>query len=105
MGMLGVGAPGGGGRGARGEIGGAGCEKRTTPRHHPRGVRGKQQSHNLQPRLRANGGKAVGASGDYEWIGLLHISIIAEIRNRGNFFFSETLSSPSASYFLCATFL
>jgi len=47
--------------------------------HHTRGVSGKQQAHDLQSRLGANGGEAVGAAGDQERIRSLHISIIAEI--------------------------
>src|SRR4029077_11816929 len=69
------------------------------PRHHPGRVRREQQAHNLQPRFRPNGGKAVCAASDNERIGFFHISIVAEIRKRVNLFFSETLPTPSASYF------
>lgn len=49
------------------------------PGDHPGGVSGKQQTHDLQARLGPDSGKTVGATGDEEGVGLLHISIIAEI--------------------------
>jgi hypothetical protein len=42
-------------------------------------VGGEEQTHNLQTRLGAESGKAVGAAGDEQGVGLAHISIIAEI--------------------------
>jgi len=44
-------------------------------------VRSKERAHDLQARLRAEGGKAVGGTGDQKWIGATsHISTIAEIQ-------------------------
>jgi hypothetical protein len=48
---------------------------------HSFGMGGKQEAENLEARLRAEGGEAVGGASDQKWIGLPHISIIAEIWN------------------------
>jgi hypothetical protein len=42
---------------------------------------GKQEAKNLEARLRAEGGEAVGGASDEKWIGLPHCSILAEIQN------------------------
>jgi hypothetical protein len=48
-------------------------------RDHSGGVRGEQQTHNLQTGLGAESGEAIGRAGNEECIGLGHISIIAAI--------------------------
>jgi len=48
--------------------------------NHTLGMSGKEQAENLEARLCAESGEAVGGAGDQEGIGLAHISIIAEIR-------------------------
>jgi len=61
---------------------------------HSRGVGRKEQAENLQARLSAEGGEAVGGAGDEEWVGASHISIIAEIRkNVKAFFFALNVSA------------
>jgi hypothetical protein len=40
---------------------------------------GKEKAENLEARLRAKGREAVGGASDEKWVGLPHISIIAEI--------------------------
>jgi len=47
--------------------------------NHSVGVGGKEQPENLEARLSAESGEAVGGAGDEERIGLTHSSIIAEI--------------------------
>jgi len=46
---------------------------------HAVGMRGKEEAENLEARLRAEGREAVGGASDEKWVGLPHISIIAEI--------------------------
>jgi len=48
---------------------------------HSFGMGGKQEAKNLEARLRAEGGEAVGGASDEKWIGLPHCSIFAEIQN------------------------
>jgi hypothetical protein len=45
---------------------------------HAVGMSGKEEAENLESRLRAEGGEAVGEASDKKGIGLFHISIIAE---------------------------
>jgi len=66
-------------------------------RDHSGWVSGKQQPQNGQPRFGAERGKAVRRAGDQEWIGLLHISIIAEIQKKCQLFFLPTLLPLPAS--------
>jgi hypothetical protein len=47
---------------------------------HSGGVRGEKQTHNLQAGLGAESGEAIGRASNEEWVGLGHISIIAEIQ-------------------------
>jgi hypothetical protein len=58
---------------------------------------GKQEAKNLEARLRAEGGEAVGGASDEKWVGLPHGSIFAEIQNDVKFFLLSTLSSAAAS--------
>ena len=46
---------------------------------HAVGMSGKEKAENLEARLRAKGREAVGGASDEKWVGLPHISIIAEI--------------------------
>jgi len=55
---------------------------------HSRGVGRKEQAENLQARLSAERGEALGGAGNQEWVGATHISIIAEIRKDVKAFFS-----------------
>jgi len=48
-------------------------------RDHAVGMSGKEEAENLEARLRAEGGEAVGGASDEKRIGPLHISIVAEI--------------------------
>src|SRR5258707_1134843 len=50
--------------------------------HHPLRMRRQQQPQNLQARLRAQRRKPRSAAGNQSRLGLLHISIIAEIRKK-----------------------
>jgi len=47
--------------------------------HHTFRMCGKEEAENLEARLRAEGGEAVGGASDQKRIGLLHTSIVAEI--------------------------
>jgi hypothetical protein len=58
---------------------------------------GKEQAENLEARLRAEGGEAIGGAGNEERIGLAHNSIIAELQKDVKHFFPETLSPQAAS--------
>jgi hypothetical protein len=49
-------------------------------------VGGEEQAKNLEARFGAESGEAVGGARDEEGIGLLHISMIAEIRKDVNSF-------------------
>jgi hypothetical protein len=62
-------------------------------------VSSKEQAENLEARLGAESGKAVGGAGDEEWIGFLHyISMFAEIWKHVNPFLFSTFLAVSASY-------
>src|SRR5215472_8828141 len=71
---------------------------------HADGVSRKKQAHNLQSWLGADGGKAIGAAVNQEGVGLLHISMIAEIWKYSNLFFSGNPLLPSGIPCLCARF-
>jgi hypothetical protein len=55
------------------------------PGNHPVRVSGEEKPQNLQARLRAKSGEAIGRPGDDERIGFAHISMIAEIWKHVNF--------------------
>jgi hypothetical protein len=64
---------------------------------HSVGMSSKQEAENLEARLRAEGGEAVGGASNQQRIGLPHISIIAEIWNDVKPFLALTLSPAPAS--------
>jgi hypothetical protein len=69
--------------------------------NHAFGVSGKEQAENLESRLGAESGEAVGGAGDEERIGLAHSSIVAEIWKDVKLDLLGTFPRPSASYSLC----
>jgi hypothetical protein len=62
------------------------------PGNHPIRVSGQEEPQNLQPRLGAEGRKAIGGPNDEERIRLAHISMIAEI-------WKDVNSSPAPTLF------
>jgi hypothetical protein len=60
-------------------------------------VSGEEQAENLEARLGSESREAVGGARDQERIGLLHISMIAEIQKNVNSFFSSTFLAMPAS--------
>jgi hypothetical protein len=53
---------------------------------HSRGVSGEKTAHNLQARLGAESGEAVGTTGDEQWVGFANSSRFAELRRNGKGF-------------------
>jgi hypothetical protein len=66
--------------------------------NHSIGMSGKEQPENLEPKLGAESGEAVGGPGDQEGVGFAHSSIIAEIWKDVKLFLLGTIRIQFASY-------